>query len=110
MGTRGGSLSQSRTAAQNGTARISNCSHSAFIFFISALFFEFDQPGDAIVEHRGAERINDKLATLFCHDEIGLFEQIQMMRDAWFADRKTIGDLASGHRSLLEQFKDPAAG
>src|SRR5437763_1559703 len=110
MGTRAGSLSQSRATAQKGSARISSCSHSVLSFFISALFFEFDQPGNAIVQNRGAQGIENELAVLFGHDEVRLFEQIEMMRDARFADGKTVRDLARRHLLLPQQLENATTG
>jgi hypothetical protein len=57
-----------------------------------AFRFEFQEPADAIVQHAGVERVNDELAAFFGENEVGLAEQVKMMRNRRFADLKLLGN------------------
>src|SRR5690348_17342750 len=94
IGTRSGSLSQSRPTTQNGPTSNRICSHSFFrLFMCSPTFpFEVNQPCNAIVQNSRAERINHKLAPLFGDDQVRLPQQVQMMRNGGLADRKAISN------------------
>ena len=75
----------------------------------SPFFLQLDQPGNAIVENRGAERIDDKLAVFLRQDETGLLKQVKMMGNTRLADGKVVGDLTGIHIACAQQFENPTA-
>jgi hypothetical protein len=52
----------------------------------------------------------DELAALLGHDEVGLAEQIEMIRNAGQAHDKMAADFADGQFLFAENFEDAATG
>jgi len=68
--------------------------------------FEFDEPRDAIVHHARVERVNDKLAPPLGEDEIGLFEQIKVVRNRRLADLEMVGNRPGGKVPAPQQIQN----
>src|SRR4051812_25541884 len=45
-------------------------------------FDEVENPAERLVEHSGLKRVGQELAILPSRDELGVFQQIEMVRDA----------------------------
>src|SRR4051794_18005730 len=45
-------------------------------------FDEIENPAERLVEHSGLKRVGHELAILPSRDELGVFQQIEMVRDA----------------------------
>jgi len=50
------------------------------------------------------------LPALFRQDQVCLLQQIQMIRNARFADAEPVGDLAGGQVAFPEEIQDAASG
>jgi hypothetical protein len=80
-----------------------------FIGFLPARGDEAGEPCEGFVEHGGVERVADKLAVLFRHDEVGPAQQVEVVGHAGQADREVARNLAHGQVALAQQLEDAAA-
>jgi hypothetical protein len=74
-----------------------------FINLFAARGDEAGEPGEGFVEHGGVQRVADKLAVLFRHDQVGPAQQVEVIGHAGQADREVARDLAHGQVALAQQ-------
>jgi hypothetical protein len=83
------------------------CFSSLFSF---SFFDEIKNPAERIVEHGGFERVCNELSILAGRDEPGVFQQIEMIRNARGGHLEGFADLADCEVLFFEHFQDAAAG
>src|SRR5207244_10211462 len=71
---------------------------------------QIQNPPERIIEHGGFERISDELTFFAGRDELGVFEQIEVIRNARRSHLERLADLADGEIVFLEHLKDAPAG
>ena len=83
-----------------------------FSFLFSFSFPFFDQvknPAKRVIEDGGFERVSDELSIFAGGDELGVFEQIEMIRNARGRHFEGVADLTDGEIAFLKHFEDAAA-
>lgn len=73
-------------------------------------FRERQKPAQRILEHAGAEGVDDELAVLFRGHQAGPLQQVEVMGDCGFAEAEVIGNRSGGKVSLAQQVENRAAG
>src|SRR5438128_640281 len=95
------------------TSRAASSQVSLFFIFVCR-FCPFtdpiQNPPERIIEHGGFERISDELTFFAGRDELGVFEQIEVIRNARRSHLERLADLADGEIVFLEHLKDAPAG
>jgi len=61
-----------------------------------SFFFEFEQPKNAVINNARVQGVNDKLAVFFRENEVGAFEEVEMMGNGGFAQAEMVGNSAGG--------------
>lgn len=55
------------------------------------------EPGKAFFKDARVQGVNDELPVFFRENQVGLLQQIEMVRNGRLADGKAAGDFAGGH-------------